>query len=120
MNGLAIFEKTDKGTRGFYIDQETIEFAQMNARTKKRLAKADAEKQEADLKCRKAEKAAARRKAYMMDTVRYVLTRVGVSCAVALAGAAGFIHPVIFIPVSVICLCAACMRLGQWIGKVVK
>jgi hypothetical protein len=119
-NGLAIIEKTDTETKGFYIDQDALEFARMNARTDKRISKAEAANREANRQCRNAEKMAARRKAYTLKTIGYILTNCAVCGAVAWAGMAGMIHPIISIPVSIFCLCVACVRFGSWFGRVTK
>lgn len=119
-NGLAIIEKTDNHTKGFYIDQDALEFARLNARTNKRISKAEEENREANRQCRNAEKMAARRKAYTLKTIGYILTNCAVCGAVAWAGMAGMIHPIISIPVSIFCLCVACVRFGAWFGKVAK
>lgn len=117
MNGLAIIEKTDTGTKGFFIDQDTIEFARLNAHTKKRIAHNEAVKREADRNRRKAEKAAAQRKAYNRDSAVYVLLRIATIGAMTWAGTAEMISPIICIPVSLFCLCTACVRLGAWLGR---
>lgn len=119
-NGLAIIEKTENETKGFYIDQDALEFARLNARTNNRISKAEAVNCEADLKRSMAEKMAARRKAYTVKTFAYVLTNCAVCGAVAWAGTAGMIHPVISIPVSIFCLCVACVRFGAWFGRVAR
>ena len=119
-NGLAIIEKTENETKGFYIDQDALEFARLNARINKHISKAEVENREADRQHRKSEKMAARRKAYTSKTCGYILSNCAVCGAVAWAGIAGMIHPVISIPVSIFCLCAACVRFGAWFGRVAK
>lgn len=115
-NGLAIIKKTDNGTKGLYIDQETIELARLNALTQKRIERAAAEQYHH----RKAEKAEARRKAYTMKSVGRIMAYIAVYYAVISAGTAGMIHPAISIPVSLFCLCAACVRFGAWAVGAVK
>lgn len=118
--GLAIIEATDTGTRGFFIDQEQVEFARQNAYTKKhREARAKAEK-EARRNRRRAEKAEARRKEYTVRTFCDVSIRFAISVAVTWAAWAGMVHPIISIPVGLFCLATACLRLGVWLGKRVK
>ena len=117
MNGLAIVEVTDTETRSTFLDHEVVEFARMNAQTKKRIANAEAEQREADRTRRKAEIAEARRKAYTKDTVKYILISCAILGGVTWAGTAGMIHPAIWLPLSLFCLCGACLRLGKWIGK---
>lgn len=119
-NGLAIIEKTDTKTKGFFIDQDTIEFARLNANTKKRIAQAEAEQRMANHNRRKAEKAEAKRKAYNMNTAKHILIHGGICGAVVWLGTAGLIYPAIWIPVSMFCLCAVCVRLGTWFGRVAK
>jgi hypothetical protein len=117
MNGIAIIEKTDTETKGFFIDQEAIEFARLNAYTKKRIAQAEAAKRKKEQALRKIAKAEAKRKAYNLNTIKHILIRCGIIGAVAWAGMAGMIHPIIAIPVGMFCICTACLRLGAWFGK---
>ena len=119
-NGLAIIKKTDNGTRGLHIDQETIELARLNALTQKRIEKAAAERYMENQNRRKAVKAEARIKAYTVKTVIRVVAYVVACNAVSVAGTAGMIHPAIYIPVSLLFLCAAFVRCGTWFGTVVK
>lgn len=115
--GLAIVEVNDTEIKGIHIDQDVLEFARMNNQTKKRLAKADAEKREAIRNRRKAEKREARRMAYTINTVKYILFRVAVMMAAVWACMAGFIHPIICTPVTLFCVSTACLRLGTWIER---
>ena len=119
-NGLAIIEVNDTETKGFYIDQDALECARLNALTSKQLKKVEAKKREADHRQRMVEKAKARRKAYTLNTIGYILIRCGVSVAAAWGMIAGLIHPVITIPVILLSICTACVRLGMWMAKAVK
>ena len=58
-----------------------------------------------------------RRKAYTVDTVRYILTRSIIIAASAAACAAELVAPVICYPLSLFCLCAACVRLGRYLER---
>ena len=118
--GLAIIEVNEAETRSVFIDQDALECARLNALTKKRIEKNEAERRKAYRSRRKAEIAEARRKAYTLDTIGYVLTRGGIIGAMAWAGTAGMIHPIICVPVTVFCLCTACLRLGAWFGRTAK
>lgn len=119
-NGLAIIEKTDNGAKCLHIDQETIEFARLNALTQKRIEQAAAEQYRENQNCRKAEKAEARRKAYTLKSVCRIMAYIVAYYAVIWAGNDGMIHPVISIPVSLFFLCAACVTFGAWLGRVAK
>ena len=119
-NGLAIIEKTDNGTRGLHIDQETIEFSRLNALTQKRIEKAAAEQHMEIQNRQKAEKAEARRKAYTLKSVCRIMAYIVAYYAVIGAGNDGMIHPVISVPVSLFFLCAACVNFGAWFGRVAK
>lgn len=118
--GLAVIEMNDTETKGFYIDQDALEFARLNARTDKHRKETEKVQKKADRSHSKAEKVKAQRKAYTLRSVGYILANCAVCGATAWAGIAGMIHPTIFIPVSIFCLCAACIRFGAWFGKVVK
>lgn len=119
--GMAIIEVSDTEVKGIHIDQEALEFARQNAKIRKRSAKEANEKrkveQQKEREYQKLRKAEARRKAYTVSTIKAVLSCCGVAGAVTLAGMAELIHPIVFIPVSLFCLCAACLRLGAWFGK---
>lgn len=116
-NGLAIIKKTDNGTKGFHLDQETIEFARLNALTKKRIERAAAERRMEIQNRRKAEKAEARRKAYTVKAVGQIVAHIAACYAVVWGGQAEMIHPTIAVPVSLFFLCAACVRFGVWLVK---
>ena len=117
--GLMVIEKNDMETRGFYIDQDALECARFNAKVNKRLAEAAKAKQEAERKHKRAEAAKAKQKAYTMNAAKAVLFRLAICTAAVWAGTAGLVHPVIYIPVVLVSLCAACLRLGALFGKVV-
>ena len=118
--GLAIIEVNEAETRSIFIDKDALECARLNARTKKRLAHAEAVRCKAEHDNRKKERAEARRKAYNLNTVKHLLIYGGMIGAVTWAGTAGMIHPAICIPVSLICLSGACLRLGAWFGRSCK
>jgi hypothetical protein len=118
--GLAVIEANEAGTTGFFIDQDALEFARLNAKLdKQRMANEKAQKKVA-CKQSKAAKAKAQRKAYTPKTFGYILANCAICGAVTWAGIAGLIHPIISAPVSVFCLCVACVRFGAWFGRVVK
>lgn len=119
-NGLAIIEQTDTGTRGFYIDQDALECARLNAKVNKRISQAAEEKKLRERKCRKVAEDKAKRKYYTASAVRIIICRSAVCAALVWAGAAGLVHPAIAVPVSLGLLCAACLRLGVLLGKVGK
>ena len=119
-NGLAIIKKTDNGTKGLHIDQDTIEFARLNALTQKRIEKASVEQYMENQNRRKAEKEEARRKAYTRRIVSKITANMVVCYAVIWGGQAEMIHPTIAVPVSLFCLCAACVRFGAWFVREMK
>ena len=113
--GLAIVEVNDTGTKSFYIDQDALECARLNARTKKRIAKAEQIRREAAQRRRNEAKLEAKRREYNVRTMCYILSRCAVSVAAAWATWAGLVHPVVSVPVITFFLCAACLRLGKWL-----
>ena len=115
--GLAIVEVNDTETKTVFLDHEVVEFARLHAKTKKRIAKEERDKRIAATMKRNAEKAAARRRAYNIETICYVLIRCGIALAAGCCCAAGLVHPLIGIAVAVFCLCGACLRVGEWIGR---
>lgn len=118
--GLAIIERDDTKTNAFFIDHEVIECARLNARTKKRLAKAEADQRNYSRNRIREEKMKARRRAYTVRTIYQVLTCGGIGGGAVWAGMAGMIHPAIYIPVIIVCLSVSCVRLGLWFGRMVK
>lgn len=115
--GVAVIERDDVKTRAVFIDHEVVEFARMNARAKKRIEtdrRADAAK---EILRRRAEAKEEQRRAFTFRTVRSVLACGGVICLSACGGAAGMIHPAIYVPAIVACLCVACLRCGLWFGR---
>ena len=119
-NGIAIIEKTDTETKGVFIDQDTIEFARLNAQTKKRIEQAEDKQRKENHNRRKAEKVAAQRKAYNLNTFKHIIIHCGTCGAVIWLGTAGMIHPVVWVPIALSSLCAACLRFGAWVGGVSK
>ena len=118
--GLAVIEVNETGTKGFYIDQDALDFARLNARTDKHRKEAEKAQKKVARNRSKAEKAKAQRKAYTLRTVRDVLICCAICWAVYWAGTAELAQPIITIPISLFFLCAACVRFGTWYGKVVK
>ena len=92
------------------IDQEAIEYARLNARTKDRTEKAQQSKRENEEK-------EAERESYFSKSHKQILTYAGIGVAAGLGCLAGLIHPVISVPLGVFCLCMACVRYGVLIGK---
>lgn len=119
-NGMAIIECDDTKTNAVFIDHEVVEFARLSAKTKKRLAKAEADQRNESRIRRREEKIIARRRAYTLKTIYQVLTCGGLCFGAAWAGTAGLIHPAIYIPVIAVGLCVSCVRLGLWFGRMVK
>lgn len=118
--GLAVIEVNDTETKGFYIDQDALEFARLNARADKHRKEAEKAQKKVACKNSRAAKAKVQRKAYTLKTVCYILANCAICGAATWAGIAGLIHPIISAPVSVFCLCVACVRFGAWFGRVVK
>lgn len=115
--GLAILEINDTGARSIFIDQDALECERLNARTEKRVARATEIKKEADRAKRIYEKQTARRRAYAISTVIYVLLCLLTAVGAVAGCVVGLIHPVVSVPVAILCLCVACLRLGVWVGK---
>lgn len=105
-NGLMTIEKTEGRTKAFFFDQDVLECARLNLRTKKRIGKYEKERA-----------AKERRDKIMRKTAQRIAAEAVFGGAVAFAGSLGMISPIIWIPVSIISLCVASMRLGAWIGR---
>lgn len=117
---LAIFEKTEEGTKAVFIDQDTIECARLNQRTKKRVEQVKAKQNATFQKRKKAEAAFEQFKAYTKKTFSIVGSECVAVIAIATAGNADLVSPIVAIPVCLVLLGAACVRLGAWIGWVNK
>ena len=109
-NGLAIIEVSDSQTRSVFIDQEALECARLNARIKKRVNKQR-------VVAKKCYTAYAKRRKRIAKTAVHVLLCTAVCVGVSLAGGAGLIAPVIWIPIGLLCICGACVRLGACFGR---
>lgn len=118
--GLAVIETTDTETKGFFIDQDALEFARLNAKLDKQRTENEKVQKKVACKNSRAAKAKAQRKAYTIKSISYILANCAVCGATVWAGIAGLIHPVVFIPLSILSLCNACVRFGLWFGRVVK
>ena len=103
--GLAIIENTETEKKTVFIDQDVLECARLNLRTKKRI---EEQKKEHIKKARER-----KRMERMKNRIRIELIAGG---AVAIAGMTGMIHAVLWIPTSIILLCAACVSLGACLG----
>lgn len=125
--GIAILEVNEAEAKAVYFDQDFVDFARMNARIKKRVARAERAQKEAERaqkeaennRCKvekAAEKAEAQRRAYNMATVKYLLTRFAIIGIMAWGLAVGLIHPFVSVPLILICLCTASARIGAWRG----
>jgi hypothetical protein len=115
--GLAVIEVNDTETKGFYIDQDALEFARLNAKIKKRVDAAEEDMKNASRNHTKTEKETARHTAYTLKTVGRILLNCAICGGVVGAGFAGLVAPIVYVPVSLFCLCAACLRLGAWFGR---
>lgn len=115
--GLAIIERNDTKTNAVFIDYEVLEFAKLHALTKKRLAKAKADQRNESRILRREAKVIARRKAYNLRTAKSILIHGGICMAVTWFGMAGMVHPTIWIPAAIVCLCEVCLRFGAWFGR---
>lgn len=111
--------------------QEAAEFERLNARANEnhentvaaenQAAKIIRQAEEYDKReSIKAEKAKARRKAYTVKSFVSVIALLALSAAVAWAGQTEMMHPTIWIPAALVCLCAASLRLGAWFGRMAK
>ena len=108
-NGLITIEKTDEKVEAIFVDQEVLECALLNQRTKKRVQETQKKKAEA-----------VRRQKRMRKTANRIMAEASFGMAVAVAGSCGMIAPVIWIPVTILSMCAACVHFGAWYTKAVK
>ena len=115
--GLAIIEVNDTGAKGFYIDQDALECARLNEKTKRRAAKEERMQREAERKSRREAHLAAKYREYTIRTICYVLSHCAASVAAAVATYFGMVHPALGAVVVALCICSACLRLGAWIGR---
>lgn len=118
--GMAIIEVNDTETKGFYIDQDALEFSRQNAKVNKRMSNAAKDQKAAERKIRREEAAKAKRKAYTKDTIKYVAVRAFITAALAAAVTVDLASLYLFIPVFIICLSSACLRLGAWFVRGAK
>lgn len=103
--GMAIIENTETETKTVFIDQDVLECARLNLRTNKRI---EAQKKESSKK--------AREKKRMERMKNRIRAELAIGGAVVVAGMTGMIHAALWIPTSIILLCAACVGLGACLG----
>lgn len=116
-NGLAIIEFTEAEVKGVHIDQEALEFARLNALTKKRRDQIEACQRREERNRSRAERVKEQRRFYNIRSFWYIVSRLCIGWAVALAGSAGMVAPGICIPVTLFAVSLACMRFGTWLGR---
>lgn len=116
-NGMAIFERNEAETKTVFIEQDALECDRLNNRTEKRIAEAEKEQKENQRIQRKAEKEQARFRAFTMKTLKDVLICGGIIGLAVYGRYSGMIHPAIAIPVILICLCTASVKVGVWFGR---
>lgn len=104
-NGLMTIEKTDESTKAVFIDQEALECARLNLRTKKRITEEEMEKRNKERAKKRTERIRNR-----------IITNAGIGAAVAFGGMAGMIHPLLCVPVSIGFICLACVGFGVYMG----
>lgn len=115
--GLMIIEATDTEVKGVHIDHEVIEFAMLNALTKKQREQRENSQSVEDRNRIRAERTKAQRRAYNIRSFWYVASRLGIAVAVTWAGWSGMVAPGICIPVTLFAVSAACVRFGAWLGR---
>ena len=104
-NGLMTIEKTDEQTKAVFIDQDVLECARLNVRTKERIN---------NLKKAQSQKAKEKKRVERMkNRIRAELVTSGL---VAICGMVGWIHTLLWVPTSIVLLCAACVGLGACLG----
>lgn len=116
-NGLAIIEFTEAEVKGVHIDQEALEFAMLNALTKKRREQMEARQRREERNRNRAERMKEQRRSYNIRSFWYIASRLCICGAVAWAGRLGMVAPGICIPVALFAVSAACVRFGAWLGK---
>ena len=104
-------------TEGVCIDQDALECARLNIQVMKRIEKNEAAMREVEQNRRKEEAHKAKRKAYTLHTIRFILIRILVAGAAAMAAITGMTRPVISLSIITVCLCRACLHLGRWMEK---
>jgi hypothetical protein len=119
-HGLAIIEMNEAETKAVFIDRETIEFARQNAKTAKNVARQNAKHRELVRKFMANKKAHDRRKAYTMQTIKDLLIHGGIIGGMTYGCMVNLISPILGIPVALVSLCSACLRLGAWFGRGAK
>ena len=104
-NGLMTIEKTDEQTQAVFIDQDVLECARLNVRTKERIN---------NLKKAQSQKAKEKKRIERMKN--RIWAELVTSGLVAICGMVGWIHTLLWVPTSIVLLCAACVGLGACLG----
>ena len=116
-NGMAIVEVTDTDRRAVFIDEDTLETARLSAMIKRNRERNEAERKRVEREQRMLADQKRKWKEYTVDTFSYIGVRSAIMSGAIGAMAAGLMHPVISIAVSVYCLGTACIRFGVWYGS---
>jgi hypothetical protein len=102
-------KSTGQKMRAIFIDEDALEFAKQNMRTKQRIEKR-----------KKAKEQKIRSKKEMERNANKILLDVLIAGVIASAGTSGLIHAALWVPGSLISFCVACVRLGMRFGKAAK
>ena len=115
-NGTAIFKVTDTKQDETFINGNTVRVARIDAMLKRNRKHNEDERKKVERKHRMLNNKRKKWKEYTIDTFTFIGVRGVIMSCCMLSMIVGLMHPVISIPVSVYCVCTACIRLGVWYG----
>ena len=117
-NGIMTIDNSNIKT--VYIDREAVEFARLNKRTQDHISNIENAKADAERNHRKAESKRKKFEDFTLKTLLSVVFGMFGTIAIIMAGVAGMIAPVIWIPVAIAWLCLISIKIGVWFGRAVE
>jgi len=121
LNGIYIARKTNNGSRAVFVDEETIELAElshhMEQNRKKKAAAEQAERDRQIAAWRQAQAAEQRRRRAWRRLVKQELKLLAAAGVVALGWWLGLVELAFAVPVLLFCQTLICFRAGKYIGQ---
>ena len=115
-NGTAIFKVTDTEQNASFVNGNTVKITKLDAMLKHNSKRNENERNKVIHERRIQNNKRRKWREYTIDSFTFIGVRVAVMSCCMLTMIVGMMHPVISIPVSVYCVCTACIRFGVWYG----
>lgn len=121
LNGIYIARKTANGSRAVFVDEETIELAELSRHMEQNREKKDAAERAEQARragiARQAEAEDRRRRRAWRRLVKQELTLLAAGGVVALGWWLGLVELAFAVPVLLFCQTLICFRAGKYVGR---